>query len=79
LAAKPLNMRNLLTVISVTLLVGTEVMGAALAAGWAIAGIFELGRTMEYVFMAVFALVGVWIMVKFVKSAVAVEPITGRA
>lgn len=73
------NWRNLLTVTSVTVLVGTEVLGASLAAGWAIAGLFELGTTLEYVFMAGFSLLGLWAMVAFVKSALAVEPVTDRA
>ena len=35
--------RNLITIVSVLILIGTEVFGVALAAGWALAGIFELG------------------------------------
>lgn len=78
-AARPrLNMRNLFTLISVTILVGTEVMGVAFAAGWAIAGIFELGTTIEYVFMALFGVFGLWLMKAFVQQALKVEPITER-
>jgi hypothetical protein len=71
------NWRNLLTVISVTVLVGTEVMAAALAGGWAVAGLLDLGTMVEYAFMAIFAGFGVWGMVKFVKSALAIEPVAG--
>jgi hypothetical protein len=74
-AARRRNWRNLLTVTSVTILVGTEVFGAALAAGWALAGLFELGRTIEYVFMAVFSLLALWAMVAFVRNALAIEPV----
>ena len=37
------NWRNLITIISIMILIGTEVFGVAIAAGWAIAGLFELG------------------------------------
>ena len=73
-----LNWRNLLTVISVTLLVGTEVMAAALAGGWAVAGLLDLGTMVEYIFMALFGVLGLWGVARFVKSALAIEPIFGR-
>ncbi|GGC63744.1 hypothetical protein [Chelatococcus reniformis] len=73
-----INWRNLLTLGSLTLLVGTEVMGAAIAGGWAIAGLLELGTTIEYAFMAIFGLVGLWAMVTFVRSAHRVEPVVTR-
>lgn len=69
------NLRNLITVVSVTVLVGTEVFGAALAAGWAIAGLFELGRLFEYAFMAMFSLLALWGMIAFVRNALTIEPI----
>lgn len=72
------NWRNLLTLGSLTLLVGTEVMGAAIAGGWAIAGLMELGTTIEYAFMVIFGLVGIWAMVAFVRSALRVEPVLTR-
>jgi hypothetical protein len=72
------NWRNLLTVISVTVLVGTEVMAAALAGGWAVAGLLDLGSMVEYAFMGIFGALGLWGMAKFVKSALAIEPIAGR-
>lgn len=72
------NWRNLLTVVSVTVLVGTEVLGAALAAGWALAGLLELGAMVEYAFMAIFGALGLWAIVAFVRSALKIEPITGR-
>lgn len=70
-----INWRNLLTLISVTVLVGTEVLGAALAAGWAVAGLFELGTTFEYAFMSLFAAFGVWALAAFVRSARRIEPV----
>ena len=41
--------RNLITVVSVLILIGTEVFGVALAGGWAIAGLFELGDVFAYI------------------------------
>lgn len=71
------NTRNLVTVVSVMILVGAEVFGVALAAGWAIAGLFELGETISYVLMGLFSLAGLYLMWSFWKKAVSVEPIRG--
>jgi hypothetical protein len=67
--------RNLITIISVLILIGTEVFGVALAGGWAIAGLFELGDTAAYVLMGLFSLLGVYAMVALWRNAVTVEPI----
>ena len=67
--------RNLITIISVLILVGTEVFGVALAGGWAIAGLFELGPTMAYVLMGLFSLIGLYAMLHLWRSSVRVEPI----
>ncbi|MDJ1158343.1 hypothetical protein QNA08_08870 [Chelatococcus sp. SYSU_G07232] len=72
------NLRNFITLVCVTILVGTEVFGVAFAAGWALAGLFELGTTVEYIFMAAFGLVGLWLMKSFVHKALQVEPINER-
>ena len=67
--------RNLITIVSVLILIGTEVFGVALAGGWAIAGLFELGDTAAYVLMGLFSLLGVWAMVGLWRNSVAIEPI----
>ena len=41
----PINWTNAMTLISVAILVGTELVGAGAAAGWAIGGLFQLGET----------------------------------
>ena len=69
--------RNLVTIVSVLILVGTEVFGVALAAGWAIAGLFELGDTVRYVLMAAFSLAGAYLMVELWRRCVRIEPISG--
>ncbi len=74
--AEPQNRtRNLITIISVLILIGTEVFGVALSAGWAIAGLFELGETMAYVLMGLFSLLGLYAMLALWRSSVRVEPI----
>lgn len=62
-----------LTLISLSILVGTEVFAVALAAGWAVAGLFELGATISYGLMALFSALGAYIMWRFVQNAIAVE------
>lgn len=69
------NLKNLTTVIAVSILVGTEVFAVALAAGWAIAGLFELGDRIALILMGLFSLAGIWIMLKFVRQALSVEPL----
>ena len=70
-----LNWRNLLTVVSVLILIGTEVFGVALAAGWAISGLFDLGDTAGYVLAGIFSLLGLYAMLVLWRSAVRIEPI----
>ncbi len=75
MAGGPINTTNLLTIISVGVLVGTEVIGVALAAGWALAGLFQLGRSFELAFMALFSVAGVYALYRFMKRALEVEPL----
>ena len=74
---KGLNAGNLLTVVSVLILVGAEVFGVAVAAGWAIAGLFELGDAVGYALMVVFSLLGLYAMLILWRRAVQIEPIRG--
>ena len=73
-----LNAGNLLTVVSVLILVGAEVFGVAIAAGWAIAGLFELGDAVGYALMGAFSLLGGYAMLILWRRAVQIEPIRGR-
>ena len=72
-----INNRNFTTIICAAILIGTEVFGLAFAAGWAIAGIFELGDAVQYALMGLFSLAGLYVMVRFVQMADKVEPIRG--
>jgi hypothetical protein len=67
---------SLTTIASAAILVGTELLGAAWASGWALAGFFELGPTMEVVFQVSFGLLALVAIAAFVRSAVRVEPVT---
>jgi hypothetical protein len=72
---KGLRWDNLLTVVSVLILVGAEVFGLAVAAGWAIAGLFEFGDGIGYGLMALFSLLGLYAMLVLWRRAIQVEPI----
>ena len=68
---------NLLTIVSVLILIGTEVLGVALAAGWAIAGLFELGDTVGHLLMGLFSLAALYVMYLLRRRAIHIEPIRG--
>nr|WP_043750719.1 hypothetical protein [Methylobacterium nodulans] len=70
--------RNLVTLISIMVLVGTEVFGVAVAAGWAIAGLFELGDLVGHILMGAFSLIALYIMVQLWRRASSIEPIRIR-
>ncbi len=70
-----MNLRNLVTIVSMMVLVGTEVFAVAIAAGWALAGMFDLGDTVGHVLMALFSLVAAWIMIQLWRRATSIEPL----
>jgi hypothetical protein len=72
---KQTNWRNLITIISVLILIGTEVFGVALAGGWALAGLFELGDIAAYILMGLFSLLGLYAMLALWRHSVSIEPI----
>ena len=69
--------RNLITIISVLILIGTEVFGVALAAGWALAGLFELGDTVGHALMGLFSLAALYAVYMLRRRAAHIEPIRG--
>lgn len=68
-------MRNLITILGLMVLVGTEVFAAAIAAGWALAGLLDLGDRVGHVLMGVFSLIAAWIMLKLWQRATEAEPL----
>jgi hypothetical protein len=71
-----INWRNVGTILSLMILVGAEIFGVALASGWAIAGWFQLGTTIEHALMGLFCLIGAYALFLFMRKAVSVEPIS---
>jgi len=74
-ASGSLKSRNLVTILSIMVLVGVEVFAVAIAAGWALAGIFELGDTVGHGLMGLFSLFALYIMVQLWRRATSIEPI----
>jgi uncharacterized membrane protein len=75
--ARPINWTNATTLASVAVLVGTELVGAGGAAGWAIGGLFQLGELLTHVLEAVLILVALVGLFYFLRAAFAHEPIRG--
>ena len=74
-----INWLNVSTVISAAILIGAEVFGAAFAGSWALATLFELGSTGQRILDVAFVLLGIVVMVQFVRFAHRIEPFTKRA
>ena len=78
-ANRRINWLNVSTVISAAILIGAEVFGAAFAGSWALATLFELGSTGQRILDVAFVLLGIVVMVQFVRFAHRIEPFTSRA
>lgn len=77
MSQKPINWTNLSTQVSVAILVGTEVVGASWAAGWALGGLFSLSDMQSRILEGFFIIVGFALLAAFMKTAVRHEPIRG--
>ena len=75
--ARPINTTNAVTLASVAVLVGTELVGAGGAAGWAIGGLFQLGDMLTHALEAVLIAVALVGLYYFLRAAIAHEPIRG--
>ena len=75
--SQPINWTNATTLASVAVLVGTELVGAGGAAGWAIGGLFQLGEIITHILEAVFILSALTGLYYFLRAALAHEPIRG--
>ena len=73
--ARRINRSHLITIISAAILVGTEILGAALAFGWAMGSLFNLGGIADDILIGICLLIGVYAIWRFVKGAMAIEPI----
>jgi hypothetical protein len=74
--SRRINWPNVTTVASAVILIAAEVFGAAFAGGWALAILWDLGDYGSYVLQALFIVLGVVVMIQFVRSAQRAEPFT---
>lgn len=68
-----LGTKGLISVVSATILVATQAITIAVAAGWAMGGLFRLGDIGEYGLMGVFGLLAVYVSVLYVRKAIVAE------
>jgi hypothetical protein len=54
------------------------VFGAAFAGGWAFGNLFGLGQYGTYILQIVFFVLGLAIMIAFVRNGMRIEPFTSR-
>ena len=73
-----INWLNVNTVLSAAVLIGAEVLGAAYAGGWAIAMLLGLGDYGVMALRVTFFVLGLAVMISFVRQARRVEPFTRR-
>lgn len=71
---KRFNRSNALAVICAAILVGTEILAAALALGWAVGGLMELGREFTLALIGVSLTLGLYVTFLFVRNAMKAEP-----
>jgi uncharacterized membrane protein (DUF485 family) len=70
---------SVITVLSAAILIGAEVFGAAFAGGWALAILVGADDTWAHIIQAALFVIGVVIMVGFVRNAQRIEPFTRRS
>lgn len=71
---KRFNRSNALAVICAAILVGTEILAAALALGWALGGLMGWGTEVTYGLIGASLLGGIYLTATFVRNAMKAEP-----
>ncbi len=71
--AAPINWTNATTLISVAILVGTELIGAGAAAGWAIGGLFQLGDLFTHILEVALILCALFGLTRFLHAVLGHE------
>ncbi|KAF0120427.1 MULTISPECIES: hypothetical protein [unclassified Methylocystis] len=77
MSQKPINYLRLSTLVAVAILVGTELVGASWAAGWALGGLFQLDPLISRALEIIFSLAGLIGLYFFMRTAIRNEPIRG--
>lgn len=78
LGPRRINWINVSTVLSAAILISAEVFGAAFAGGWAFGNLFNLGEYGTYILQILFFMLGIAIMIAFIRAGMRVEPFTTR-
>ncbi len=68
-----INWINVLTIASVAVLVGTELVGAAGAAGWAIGGLFQFGDLITHILEVALILCALFGLTRFLHAVLGHE------
>jgi len=76
MAARHTNWRNLIMVVSLGILISVQLFGVALASGWALAGLFDLGHVFGYVLMALFSVFAGYGMLNLMRRVLKIERLT---
>ena len=76
--SRRINWINVSTVLSAAILIAAEVFGAAFAGGWAFGNLFGLGEYGTYGLQIVFFVLGLAVMIAFVRNGMRIEPFTTR-
>jgi hypothetical protein len=66
------------TVLSAAILIAAEVFGVAYAAGWAVANLFGFDEMGSLTLRVLFFVLGIVVMISFVRHARRIEPFTTR-
>ncbi|ACB96994.1 hypothetical protein [Beijerinckia indica] len=72
---KTINWLHVSTLVAVAILVGTEMVGASWAAGWALGGLLQLDPMISRAIEILFALCGFVLLFYFMRTAIKNEPI----
>lgn len=75
MAQRNINWVNFSTLLAVAILVGTEMVGASWAAGWALGGLLQLDPLISRAIEACFTLCGFVLLYYFMRVAIRHEPI----
>ena len=75
--SRRINWVNVSTVLSAAILISAEVFGAAFAGGWAFGNLLGLGQY-TYILQVLFFILGLVVMIAFVRNGMRVEPFTSR-